>query len=133
MDIGRTIRELRQERGITQETFAEALSVSVQTVSRWENNVNAPDLSVLPQLAIFFRVSTDYLLGLERSDTMAKLLKTTETLELASREEAEAMVLKFKGVKFPVLKDYKITAQGDKVILEVTKEFNSDLDNMKFQ
>ena len=132
MDIGRTIKELRQKRGITQEEFSEALRVSVQTVSRWENGVNAPDLSMLPQLAIYFRVTTDYLLGLERTDNMAKLIKTTETFELASEQEAEEMVLKFKGEKFPVLKDHKIATVGDKVILEVTKEFNSELDNMKF-
>ena len=132
MDIGRKIKELRQKRGITQEEFSEALRVSVQTISRWENGVNAPDLSMLPQLAVYFRVTTDYLLGLERSDTMAKLIKTTETFELASQQEAEEMVLRFKGEKFPVLKDHKITAVGDKVILEVTKEFNSELDNMKF-
>ena len=132
MDIGRTIRELRQKRGITQEEFSDALRVSVQTVSRWENGVNAPDLSMLPQLAVYFRVTTDYLLGLERNDTMAKLLKTTETFEMATQQEAEEMVLKFKGEKFPVLKDYKITADGDHVILEVTKEFNSDLGSMKF-
>ncbi len=132
MDIGRTIRELRQKRGITQEEFSEALRVSVQTVSRWENGVNAPDLSVLPWFAVYFRVTTDYLLGLERSDTMAKLMKTIETFELASKREAEEMVLKFKGEKFPVLKDYKITAEGNKTILEVTKEFGTELDNMKF-
>lgn len=40
MDIGRTIKELRQKRGITQEEFSEALRVSVQTVSRWENGVS---------------------------------------------------------------------------------------------
>ena len=133
MDIGRTIKELRQKRGITQEEFSTALGVSVQTVSRWENGVNAPDLSMLPQLAIYFRVTTDYLLGLERNDTMAKLMKTTETFEMASKQEAEEMVLKFKGEKFPVLKDYRVTSAGDKVILEVTKEFNSDLDSMKFE
>ncbi len=132
MNIGRTIRELRQKRGITQEEFSEALGVSVQTVSRWENGVNVPDLSMLPQIAIYFKVTTDYLLGLERNNTMAKLMKTTETFELASKQEAEEMVLKFKGEKFPVLKDYKITAEGGKVILEVTKEFNSELDSMKF-
>ena len=132
MNIGSTIRELRQRRGITQEEFSEALRVSVQTVSRWENGVNAPDLSMLPQLAVYFGVTADYLLGLERNDTMAKLIKTTETFELASKQEAEEMALKFKGEKFPVLKDYRITAEGDKVILEVTKEFNSDLGSMKF-
>ncbi len=132
MDIGRTIKELRQKRGITQEEFSEALRVSVQTISRWENGVNAPDLSMLPQLAVYFGVTTDYLLGLERNDTMAKLIRTTETFELASKQEAEEMVLKFKGEKFPVLKDYKIIPDGDRVMLEVTKEFNSELDNMKF-
>ena len=132
MDIGRTIKELRQKRGITQEEFSEALRVSVVTVSRWENGVNAPDLSMLPVLAAYFRVTTDYLLGLERNDSMAKLIKTTETFELSSKEEAEEMVLKFKGEKFPVLKDYKITSDGDKVILEVTKEFGVDLESMKF-
>ena len=132
MNIGKTIRELRQSRGITQEDFSEALGVSVQTVSRWENGVNAPDLSMLPQLAVYFGVTTDYLLGLERNDTMAKLIKTTETFELASKQEAEEMVLKFKGEKFPLLKDYKISADGNRVILEVTKEFNSELDSMRF-
>ncbi len=132
MDIGRTIKELRQKRGITQEEFSEALRVSVQTISRWENGVNAPDLSMLSQLAVYFKVTTDYLLGLERNATMAKLIKTTETFELASKQEAEEMVLKFKGEKFPVLKDYKITAEGDKTILEVIKEFGADLDSMKF-
>lgn len=132
MNIGRTIRELRQKSGITQEELAGALLVSVQTVSRWENGVNSPDLSLLPQLAIYFKVTTDFLLGLERKDTMAKLIKTTETFELASKQEAEEMVLKFKGEKFPVLKDHKITPVGGKVVLEVTKEFNSDLDSMKF-
>lgn len=132
MDIGRAIRELRQERGVTQEQLAQALSVSVQTVSRWENNVNAPDLSMLPQLAVYFKVTADHLLGLERNDTMAKLIKTTETFELASKQEAEEMVLKFKGEKFPVLKDFRITESGDKTILEVTKEFNTELENMKF-
>ena len=132
MDIGRAIKELRQKRGFTQEELADALRVSAQTISRWENGANAPDLSMLPQLAVYFSVTTDYLLGVERNETMAKLIKTTETFELASRQEAEEMVLKFKGEKFPVLKDYKITAEGDKVILEVTKEFNSDLESMKF-
>ena len=132
MNIGKTIKELRQQRGLTQENLSEALQVSVQTVSRWENGVNAPDLSMLPQLAIFFKVTTDYLLGLERNDTMAKLIKTTETFEFTSKQEAEEMVLKFKGEKFPILKDHNITTVGDKVILEVTKEFNSELDNMRF-
>ncbi len=105
MSIGRTIKELRQKKGITQENLSDALHVSVQTVSRWENGVNVPDLSVLPELAVYFKVTADDLLGFERKDTMEKLIKTTELFELVSKQEAEEMVLGFKDEKFPVLKD----------------------------
>ena len=133
MDIGARIKQLRQSRNIKQEDFAEALGISVQTVSRWENGVNYPDVSMLPSLASYFNVTADYLLGLERNDNMAKLLKTTETFELNTKQEAEDMLLKFKGEQFPVLKDYKISEVDGKFILEVVKEFNTDLDSMKFE
>ena len=54
MEIGATIKKLRTDRDIKQEQFAEALGVSVQTVSRWENDVNYPDIAMLPQIASFF-------------------------------------------------------------------------------
>ena len=132
MDIGTTIKKLRIDKGITQETFANVLDISVQTVSRWENNVNYPDLSMLPLIATFFHVSTDFLLGMKGENNMAKLLKTVETFELVSNSEAEELVLKFKGEKFPILKEHKITEADGKIILEATKEFNADMDNMKF-
>lgn len=97
MNIGAVIKELRRNKGIKQEELADILQVSVQTVSRWENEVNYPDLSMLPQLSAFFQVTTDYLLGVERSNTMAKLLKTVETFEVNSKQEAEEMLLKFRG------------------------------------
>lgn len=133
MDIGTTIRNLRLQRGITQEEFASALSVSVQTISRWENSVNCPDLSFIPLIASFFNVTTDFLFGMEGDSNMAKLLKTVETLEVGNKKEAEEMAMKFKGDKFPILKDYKITEIDGKTILEVTKEFNVDVDKMKFE
>lgn len=132
MDIGSRIKELRAKRNITQEEFADALQVSIQTISRWENNVNCPDISLLPLIATFFHVSTDYLLGLERDSTMVKLLKTVETFEVQTKQEVDNLILKFKGEKFPLLKDLKITQVDDVFHLEVTKEFNTDLDNMSF-
>ena len=73
MEIGATIKKLRTDRHIKQEQFAEALGVSVQTVSRWENDVNYPDIAILPQIASFFHVTTDYLLGVKGEPTMANL------------------------------------------------------------
>lgn len=132
MKIGMVIKELRQKKGITQEEFAEVLSVSVQSVSRWENGANYPDLFMIPVIATYFNVSADYLLGIERKISMAKLLKTTETFEVSTREEADEMILKFKAEPFPALKDYRITKEEGKFVLEVTKEFNAELATMKF-
>ena len=62
MEIGKKIKELRKSRGITQKQLAEQLSVSVQAVSKWENKIALPDITLVPALAKFFGVNTDYLL-----------------------------------------------------------------------
>ena len=82
MEIGTRIKELRNQRKIRQEDFAADIGVSVQTVSRWENNINYPDISMFPVLAAYFKVTTDYLLDVKGDINMAKLLKTTEVFEL---------------------------------------------------
>ncbi len=133
MEIGMIIKQLRIENNITQEELANELNVSIQTISRWENSVNCPDLSMVPLIALLFGVTTDYLLGVEkRTKSMRKLLKTVETFELETREEAEDMANGFKRSKFPILKDYSISETDGKIILEATKEFNTDVDKMKF-
>lgn len=88
MEIGAIIKKLRTDRHIKQESFAEVLGVSVQTVSRWENDVNYPDIAMLPQIASFFHVTTDCLLGVKGEPTMAKLMRTTEEFQVGTREEA---------------------------------------------
>ena len=60
--IGRRINEYRRQRNITQEQLAETMGVTSQAVSKWENDISCPDISVLPQLADFFGVSLDLLL-----------------------------------------------------------------------
>ena len=60
------IKELRQEKGVTQEKLAEHLKLKQQTISAYENGTNEPDLKVLDKMARFFGVSIDYIVG--RSD-----------------------------------------------------------------
>ena len=48
---------------MTQEQLAERMGVSAQAVSKWENNLSCPDISVLPELAEVFGISVDELLG----------------------------------------------------------------------
>ena len=63
MSIGRNIAELRREKGLTQQALGEKLGVSVQAVSKWENDVCAPDVSLFPGLAELFGVSIDRIFG----------------------------------------------------------------------
>ena len=64
--IGFFLKELRKEKGITQEEFAEKLNVSGRTVSRWETGNNMPDISLLIEIADFFDVSIPEIINGER-------------------------------------------------------------------
>ena len=61
MNIGGNIKRLRQWHNLTQDQVAEKLCVSYQAVSKWENNINAPDIALLPEIANLFGVSIDTL------------------------------------------------------------------------
>lgn len=63
--LGNQIKELRLAFGWTQVELARRLNISKQTVSNWENDNIQPSIEMLVHLAEVFRVSTDYLLGLE--------------------------------------------------------------------
>lgn len=58
------IAELRKKRGLTQQELGNMLSVSFQTISKWEHGVTLPDITILPDLSRCFLVSVDELLGL---------------------------------------------------------------------
>lgn len=74
--IGTFLRELRKEKGLTQEQLAEVLHVSGRTVSRWETGANMPDLSILIQIAEFYEVEVKEILDGERKgEIMDKELK----------------------------------------------------------
>ena len=61
--IGQNIRRMRLERGMTQRELAHHLCVSVQAVSKWENDRAFPDLVLLPDIAVLFGVTLDELFG----------------------------------------------------------------------
>lgn len=61
--IGENIAVLRKAKGMTQEVLALAIGVSAQSVSKWENDINMPDVAILPIIADVFGVSIDTLFG----------------------------------------------------------------------
>lgn len=63
MKFNETLKALRLERGILQKELAQALHLSISTLSNYETGVHQPDLTTLCRLADFYQVSVDYLLG----------------------------------------------------------------------
>lgn len=88
--LNENIRRLRQEKGITQETLADFLGVTFQSVSRWERGDGYPDITLLPSIASFFNVSVDDLLGVSKVQNEQQLdsyLELYDTMKLRSAED----------------------------------------------
>ena len=92
--IGNFLKELRKEKGITQEEFAEKLDVSGRTVSRWETGVNMPDISLLVEISEFFDVSIPEIINGERkSEIMNEEVKeVAEKLSDYANTEKETII-----------------------------------------
>jgi len=76
--IGGFIKELRKEKGLTQEQLAEQFNVSRRTVSRWETGSNLPDLDILIEMADYYDIELRELLDGERkSEKMNEELEET--------------------------------------------------------
>lgn len=73
--FGDLLAELRQDKKMTQEELAKILFVSTGTISNYENNVHYPDIPKLMQLARYFNVTTDYLLGLSPCNLSPQILE----------------------------------------------------------
>ena len=63
MTLGEKIKKLRNEKGLTQKELADQLHVSFQTVSKWENDENEPDIATIKEFTKLFGCTLDYLLN----------------------------------------------------------------------
>lgn len=95
--IGNRITRLRKARGLTQEALAEQVGVSSQAVSKWENDLSCPDISLLPRLCQALGVSCDELLTGSGS--------AVACVPEAQRKSIDQMVLRIRV----------LSADGDKI------------------
>lgn len=82
--LGRRIARLRLAKTATQERLANELNVSPQAVSKWENDINYPDISLLPDLARFLGVSVDELLSGANASTQESASAQKSAAEVVS-------------------------------------------------
>lgn len=80
--LGSRLTALRKEKGLTQEQLAEKLGVTNQSVSKWENDINAPDISILIMLAGLYDTTVDSLLGREKQPIVSTTTKNIDNLIL---------------------------------------------------
>ncbi len=71
--ISEQISFLRKQKELTQEELAKALGVTNQAVSKWESGVCCPDIQLLPDIASFFGVSVDELLGYSANEDIESI------------------------------------------------------------
>lgn len=92
--IGGFIAALRKANGMTQRELAERLNVSDKTVSRWERDDGAPDLSVIPVIAEIFDVTCDELLRGKRKPSAERAEKSEENETGPKGEKQRQRLLK---------------------------------------
>ena len=76
MKLNENIAALRKKKGLTQEELARVFGVTNQAVSKWESAQSCPDVALLPEIAAFFGVSVDGLMGMEPS--LARIVSAVE-------------------------------------------------------
>ena len=86
-NIGGNIKKLRAEKGVTQEQLAEHLSITYQSVSKWENNITAPDLYLIPAIAEYFEVSIDDLFKVDMNGYRNKAARLFAIYEHTHKKE----------------------------------------------
>lgn len=86
--VGKTIAQLRTEKGWTQVELAEKLQVSDKAVSKWEKDGGLPSIEFFPVMSELFGVSIDYLL---MGKTCEKEIVTISKAELCAKNDDVAL------------------------------------------
>lgn len=97
-EFGQKLREVRTAKGYTQQTLAEKLYVTRQTVSRWESGNRYPDLETLKKISVELEVSVDELLSIEphpdeQKEMTAEEEKTTDVFEKSKEKNVKNRVM----------------------------------------
>ncbi len=131
------IAELRKSAGLTQDTLAEKLGVTFQAVSKWENALSCPDISLLPRIAEIFDVSIDTLFGLKPKDPEPKAVQKEKNDRLLDwPDDGKLRAVLFIGNRITGKKEYTnekstITLEYDGDALDIISDFSVNCGDVK--
>lgn len=141
--LAENIKRLRREKELTQEALAEHLGVTFQSISNWERGESYPDITILPELAQFFRVSTDDLLGMGKAQAQEKINGYLELYENLRFKDTSSVFEKFMqaikdfptdfsiGVRYMELLMCEKTTEDNALLEKVTKELSVIYENIQ--
>lgn len=92
------VKELREKSGLSMDQLAKQLGVTKSRVNMWENNGTVPRMNVLVELAKFFNVTTDYLLGNDDASNLSLNNARLSTLQRNLGKLSEADLEKAEGM-----------------------------------
>ena len=127
ISIGENIKKMRNQKGVTQERLAEGLGVTPQAISRWESGAGYPAIEYLPDLAGFFGISVDELLGVKLSEREARreeIYATINHIEDCGYNPTAIELLREAHAEFPG--DRKISLSLAKALCSVMWEEEPD-------
>ncbi len=109
--LSENIKKLRKGKELTQERLAEFLGVTFQSISNWERGESFPDITMLPEIASFFKVTVDELLGLNKTQAQIKI---EEYLNIYNNKRFNDTKFAFTSLSNAVKEfpsDYRITVR----------------------
>ena len=101
LNIGTSIRRLRQEKNVTQEELAVAVGVTAQAVSRWERAEGYPDITLMPKIARYFGVSLDAVYGLDAGQEKKEIRSLISRVRGSFPDEDTETILREGLEKYP--------------------------------
>ena len=99
------VKELREKAGLSMDQLAKQLGITKSRVNMWENNGTVPRMNVLVELAKFFNVTTDYLLGNDDASNLSLNNARLSTLQRNLGKLSEADLEKAEGMLRAVFMD----------------------------
>lgn len=125
--FGETLKALRQQRKLTQEKLADSLGVAFQTVSKWERGETYPDICTLPEIACFFKVSVDDLLGINRAECEEEIVSGIRKYD--NLTDLKLMWNLIKGLKEKYPNDFRVLGRylSCLVVNYPEKEFENEV------
>ncbi len=120
MNIGSNLFQARKKAGLSQETVAEKLGVSRQTISKWETDETMPDIYQAKRMAKLYNLSLDNLIEFDIDE------REIEEVIKNSNEEKESKIdwTNVWSKKYPVLATYQKKVNISKYAIELRKMLN---------